>query len=99
MKPEVRNWLMLWKLRGVPRPLVLLSELDKVPEEVFDHIDTYLIVQCGEEPDIRAAGIMRLPTGGSGYKIVPGGDPSPDGGRGTYTWEQVKKAIVWELLE
>jgi hypothetical protein len=89
---------MLWKLRGVSQPTVWLHELDKVPEGVFDHIDTYLAVQldCGAG-DVRAAGIMPLPAGESGYRIL-----TNDKQRSTdqvYTWEQVKQAIVWELRE
>ena len=94
MSPEVRNWFTRWQLKG-GQPLVWLDQLDAVPEEVFDRLQNYLLVRCGD----RVVGIRRLPTtvlGSRQYLILGGGGP---GTGSALRWVDVKKRIRWALME
>lgn len=91
---------MLWAIKGgLTCPSVELSDLHKVPEEVFDYIpDKTLAVWA--KVNGNAVGVTRKENGT--YKFVGGMTMyklSSAGSEKEYTWTEAKERVTWELAE
>jgi hypothetical protein len=43
MSPEARNWLMHWRVRGQPQVVDLTDFYTRIPQEVYDYVDSFLL--------------------------------------------------------